>query len=88
MTNKITVCIGNCFYCDEPVYSHTFVYGRIAHRNLEECFRLKRERIAALHENIQRLAQYYHSHILNFQYEKMGDYVRELEALLPIKVTA
>lgn len=83
MTNKIAVRIGNCLYCGEPVYSRTFVYGRIAHRNFEECFRLKRERVDSLHEVIRRLANYYHDNTLNYQHEKMGDYVRELEALLP-----
>lgn len=39
--------------------------------------------IDSLNETVRRLAKYYHDNTLNYQHEKMGDYVRELEALLP-----
>src|SRR3972149_889607 len=31
---------------------------------------------------IRRMVAYFHRNILNFQYEKMGDYIREIETLI------
>lgn len=36
-----------------------------------------------LWDTIRQMAKYYYANPLNFQYEKMGEYIRRLQAMLP-----
>ena len=40
-------------------------------------------KISLMYATILELSSYFHRNALNFQYEKMGDYVRKLEMFLP-----